>query len=94
MEHTVAVGDVLAIWGTKDADGVERTYKVMPHERATAYGSCDRTEHHLHLGEITIMHSGYVNIVHVHFGDALTVDGVRHEWHAPGGDQFLLIPAS
>lgn len=94
MKHAVAVGDVLAIWGTKDADGVERTYRVMPHEEAGVYGPCDREGAHLHLGEISIFVSGYVPTTYVHIGDTLILDNIDHDWFTPGGDQFLLIPAS
>lgn len=94
MEHKVAVGDVLAIWGTRDTDGMERQYVIREHGEIGTTG-CAREGAHLHLVEITILVTGYVSVTDVHLGDALIIGEISHRWtiHASVAG-FVLVPAS
>lgn len=92
MEHILAVGDVLAIWGTRDAGGVERQY-VIQEQNEHGAPLCELTGPHFHLTEITILVTGYVMITDVYLGDPLIIGDVKHRWIIrPGEAGFILVP--
>lgn len=93
MEHSMAVGDVLAVLGSRDVDGDTRQYVVTEHG-GIGVGECDRTSPHFHLVEMTDLTSGYTMVTDMHIADVLVINSVPHRWVKAVPTGFVVAPAS